>query len=67
MPPARVFTLLRRYVCTAYYAHPSAWDEIGFSGPAYPRGYKNPGIDSREPYEVADTMPRMDPTVSSAP
>jgi hypothetical protein len=21
------------------YAHPYAWDEIGFGGPAYPRGY----------------------------
>ena len=67
MPPEKVFNLLLRYVCTAFYAHPSAWDEIGFSGPAYPRGYKNPGINSTEPFEVSDAMPHMDPTVSSAP
>ncbi|MGN6445632.1 gluconate 2-dehydrogenase subunit 3 family protein [Amnibacterium sp.] len=67
MPPGRVWNLWMRYVCTAYYAHPSAWDEMGFPGPAYPRGYKNTGIDAREPFEVADTMPHMDPTVSSAP
>ena len=29
-----------RYACTAFYAHPWAWNEIGFGGPAYPRGYK---------------------------
>ena len=26
-------------VVEAYYAHPYAWDEVGFGGPAYPRGY----------------------------
>jgi hypothetical protein len=30
------------------------WNEIGFSGPAYPRGYLNPGINAREKWEVAD-------------
>jgi hypothetical protein len=67
MPPTRVWNMWMRYVCTAYYAHPSAWDEMGFPGPAYPRGYKNRGIDAREPFEVADTAPHMDPTISSAP
>ena len=43
-----------RYACTAFYSHPWAWNEIGFGGPAYPRGYKNLGIDAREPWEVAD-------------
>lgn len=56
-----VWSLWTRYVCTAFYAHPSAWNEIGFSGPAYPRGYKNPGIDAREPFEVADAHPQLDP------
>jgi hypothetical protein len=35
-----------RYACTALYSHPYAWDEIGFPGPAYPRGYKNTGVDA---------------------
>jgi hypothetical protein len=58
---AHVWSLWTRYACTAFYAHPSAWNEIGFSGPAYPRGYKNPGVDAREPYEVADAHPASDP------
>ena len=28
-----------RDICEAYYSHPWAWNEIGFPGPAYPRGY----------------------------
>lgn len=54
MPGMRLFDLWMRYVCTAYYAHPAAWNEIGFGGPAYPRGYKAIGVDRREPWEVAD-------------
>ena len=58
---AHVWSLWTRYACTAFYAHPSAWSEIGFPGPAYPRGYKNPGIDTREPFEVRDAAPSDDP------
>lgn len=53
----RIWSLWTRYACTAFYAHPWAWNEIGFSGPAYPRGYKNGGIDRREPYERPDAHP----------
>jgi len=59
-----VWSLWTRYACTAFYAHPSAWNEIGFPGPAYPRGYKNPGIDTREPFEVRDARPGDDPVRS---
>jgi hypothetical protein len=58
---ARVWSLWTRYACTALYAHPSAWNEIGFSGPAYPRGYKNAGVDKLEPFEVRDARPAGDP------
>ena len=58
---ARVWSLWTRYACTAFYSHPSAWSEIGFPGPAYPRGYKNPGVDKREPFEVEDVRPAEDP------
>lgn len=54
LPAGHVWSLWTRYACTAYYSHPFAFDEIGFPGPAYPRGYKNIGIDRREPFEVAD-------------
>lgn len=49
-----VWSLWTRYASTAFYSHPWAWNEIGFPGPAYPRGYLNPGVDSRERWEVAD-------------
>lgn len=49
-----LWSLWTRYACTAFYSHPWAWNEIGFPGPAYPRGYKNPGIDSLERFEVPD-------------
>ncbi len=65
MPPGRVWGLWTRYACTAFYSHPWAWEEIGFTGPAYPRGYKNRGIDAREPFEVRDDRPDLDPTKAS--
>jgi hypothetical protein len=60
--PARwVWSLWTRYAAAAFYSHPWAWNEIGFGGPAYPRGYKNIGVDKREPWEVRDHAPQ-DPT-----
>ncbi len=57
-----LWSLWTRYVCTAFYSHPWAWNEMGFGGPAYPRGYKNLGIDRREEWErpeldAADPVP----------
>jgi len=51
LPAARVFSLWLRYGCATFYAHPWAWNEIGFGGPAYPRGYANIGLNRREPWE----------------
>lgn len=61
MNAGHVWSLWTRYVCTAFYSHPTVWNEIGFPGPAYPRGYKNPGIDALEPFEVRDARPADDP------
>ena len=61
MPGPRVWSLWTRYACTAVYSHPDAWSEMGFPGPAYPRGYKNPGVGRLEPFEVADARPAEDP------
>ncbi|NMN99066.1 gluconate 2-dehydrogenase subunit 3 family protein [Antrihabitans stalactiti] len=58
---AHAWSLWTRYACTAFYSHPLAWNEIGFSGPAYPRGYKNLGVDRREGHEVGDARPDADP------
>lgn len=63
---ARVWSLWTRYACTALYAHPQAWNEIGFPGPAYPRGYKNAGVDKLEPFEVRDARPAGDPVREGA-
>jgi hypothetical protein len=38
----------------AYYAHPVAWNEIGFGGPASPRGYVRMGLDRRDPWEAVE-------------
>ena len=61
LPPAQVWSLWTRYAATAFYSHPAVWNEIGFPGPAYPRGYKARGIDKREPFEVRDARPNDDP------
>jgi hypothetical protein len=41
----------------AYYAHPLAWNEIGFGGPASPRGYVRMQLDRRDPWEAAEARP----------
>jgi hypothetical protein len=61
LPAGHVWSLWTRYACTAFYSHPAAWEEIGFPGPAYPRGYKNAGVDKLEPFEVRDAHPGIDP------
>ena len=41
----RAFKITTKHICQAFYAHPWAWNEIGFGGPAYPRGYSAFGSD----------------------
>ncbi|GAC1391127.1 MAG: hypothetical protein NVS4B11_05510 [Ktedonobacteraceae bacterium] len=50
----RFWMLLMQDVVEAYYAHPYAWDEIGFGGPAYPRGYMRLEGGRPEPWEVEE-------------
>jgi len=66
LPAAHVWSLWTRYACAAFYAHPLAWAEIGFPGPAYPRGYKNAGVGKLEPFEVADARSSEDPVREGA-
>jgi len=61
MNAAHIWSLWTRYACTAFYSHPDVWNEIGFPGPAYPRGYKNIGVDRLESFEVRDSRPDEDP------
>lgn len=57
LPAKHVWSLWTRYACAAFYSHPWAWNEIGFGGPAYPRGYKALGVGKREGFEVAEEAP----------
>jgi hypothetical protein len=52
MPVNRYWMLLVQDVLEVYYAHPWAWDEIGFGGPAYPRAYIRLENGEPEPWEV---------------
>jgi Gluconate 2-dehydrogenase subunit 3 len=48
---SRAWTVVMGHVVQAFYAHPWAWNEIGFGGPAYPRGYSrfgSPHLDKAE-------------------
>jgi Gluconate 2-dehydrogenase subunit 3 len=63
MNVAQAFKVLMRYVAQAFYAHPWAWTEIGFGGPAYPRGYGafgSPHLGEQESWE-ADEAVHTDP------
>jgi hypothetical protein len=51
MPIHRFWAMLMEDCVTAYYSHPWAWDEIGFGGPAYPRGYMRLENGLPEPWE----------------
>ena len=51
MPVKRFWTLLVQDCAEVYYAHPWAWDEIGFGGPAYPRAYFRLERGDPEPWE----------------
>lgn len=41
-------------IVLAYYAHPTAWSEIGWGGPASPRGYVRLDFNERDPWEAVE-------------
>jgi hypothetical protein len=47
-------TRLARDLVHAYYSHPTAWSEIGWGGPASPRGYVRMDFNERDPWEAAE-------------
>jgi hypothetical protein len=52
VPAQRFFIdILLKTAAAIYYSHPDAWSEIGFGGPASPRGYVRLGFDERDPWE----------------
>jgi hypothetical protein len=54
----RFFSEFMRDVITNYYAHPAAWAEIGFNGPASPRGHIRLELGKRDPWEAEEARPR---------
>jgi hypothetical protein len=52
LPVAKAWGVVMRMVLGAFYSHPWAWNEIGFGGPAYPRGYARLGAGQREHWEA---------------
>ncbi|MGH3829651.1 MAG: gluconate 2-dehydrogenase subunit 3 family protein [Pseudonocardiaceae bacterium] len=49
----RAWSVVMRMALAAFYSHPWAWNEIGFGGPAYPRGFMRRGTTGvREPFET---------------
>jgi len=61
MSVGRYWALLVQDVVDVYYAHPYAWDEIGFGGPSYPRGYMRQESGQPEPWEVLEQRYAWDP------
>ena len=57
--PLKLFFMKRvvHDVTDAYYGHPTAWNEIGFGGPASPRGYVRMDKNRRDPWEAAEAKP----------
>ncbi len=44
-------------VTAMYYSHPTAWSEMGFGGPASPRGYVRMEANRRDPWEAVEAKP----------
>lgn len=44
-------------VVRAYYSHPTSWNEIGWGGPASPRGYVRLDFNRRDGWEAAEAQP----------
>lgn len=58
MPPQLFFSdRVLHDICGAYFSHPSSWSEIGFGGPASPRGYVRLVADRRDPWEAVEATP----------
>ena len=51
LPISKAWGVVMRGVLGAFYSHPWAWNEIGFGGPAYPRGFARLGAGQREHWE----------------
>ncbi len=65
MSVKRFWQIIMTDAIDAYYAHPWAWDEIGFGGPAYPRAYTRLERGEPEPWEVEEQRYEWLPPISA--
>ena len=55
MPAATFFShRMAHDIVLACFSHPAAWSEIGWGGPASPRGYVRMDFDQRDPWEAVE-------------
>lgn len=52
IPGKDFFSKLLTEAVSAYYSHPDVWSEIGYAGPAYPRGYVRTETGLTDPWEA---------------
>lgn len=52
IPAQELFMKLLSEAVSAYYSHPTVWSEIGYGGPAYPRGYVRSQLGLCDPWEA---------------
>jgi hypothetical protein len=64
-PAEKAWEVVMRSVLAAFYSHPWAWNEIGFGGPAYPRGFARLGAGQREHWETPPEF-QTDPVKDAA-
>ncbi len=57
---SRAWSVVMRSALEAFYSHPWAFNEIGFGGPAYPRGYARLAPGLREEWEQPEAI-NLDP------
>jgi hypothetical protein len=59
MPAARFFrSVLSITIVKTYYAHPLAWNEIGYNGPSSPRGHVRKWEGGVDPWEAQEEKDR---------
>jgi hypothetical protein len=56
LPCSKAWSVVMRVALSEFYSHPWAWNEIGYGGPAYPRGYMRLHQGEKEPYEGEEAL-----------
>lgn len=52
IPQKDLFDKLMRFTVESYCSYPRVWSDIGYAGPAYPRGYVRTQLGQLDPWEA---------------